>query len=314
MKRFDGARALFVFLAAAFVCSASLSAVSAGDLKPLTPGDIWKLKAVGEPQLSPDGKWIAYTLSTTDFEKNSRNSDIYVVASGGGEPRRMTTSEKRDDSPAWSPDGATLAFISSRGGDAQIYVLPVAGGEARKVTDFPGGVDDMIWTPDGKGFVFAARTYLGCADLDCIEKKDKEKEESKVGALVHERLMYRHWNAYEDGKVQHLWHTSAREARRATSRPALKFDALTYWLASAGRDFDAAPDGGTVYFSGKQDEDQAVSYNEEIWCVPLAGGDAGRSRRIRPPTRIRAFRPTGNGSPGGRRGAPATSRTATSSW
>lgn len=181
MKRFDGPRALLAIAAAVLVFAASLSAVRAADLKPLTPGDIWKLKAVGEPQLSPDGKWIAYTVSTTDFEKNSRNSDIYVVSSDGGEPRRMTTSEKRDDTPAWSPDGATLAFISARSGDAQIYVLPVAGGEARAVTDFPGGVDDFVWTPDGTGFVFAARTYLDCADLDCIEKKDKEKEESKVG-------------------------------------------------------------------------------------------------------------------------------------
>ena len=180
------------------------------------------MKAVGEPQLSPDGKWIAYTLTTTDFDKNSRNSDIWLVASEGGEPRRMTTSEKRDDTPAWSPDGATLAFISARGGDPQIYILPVAGGEARKVTDFPGGVDDMIWTPDGKGFVFAARTYLDCADLDCIRKKDKEKEESKLGAVVHEHLMYRHWNAYEDGKVQHLYYTPVEGGAPRDLTPALE--------------------------------------------------------------------------------------------
>ena len=88
------------------------------------------------------------------------------------------------------------------------------------MTDFPGGVDDMIWTPDGKGFVFAARTWLGCPDLDCITKKDKEKEESKLGAVVHEHLMYRHWNAYEDGKVQHLYHI-ARRGRRAARPHAL---------------------------------------------------------------------------------------------
>jgi dipeptidyl aminopeptidase/acylaminoacyl peptidase len=251
----------------------SLSAVRAADKKPFTPDDIWRLKAVGEPRLSPDGKWIAYSLTTTDFDANTRNADIWLVASGGGEPRRMTTSEKRDDTPVWSPDGGTLAFISSRGGDPQIYILPLAGGEARAVTDFPGGVDDMIWTPDGKGFVFAARTYLDCKDLDCIKAKDKEKEESKVGALVHEHLMYRHWNAYEDGKAQHVWYIPAAGGTPRDLTPSLKFDALTYWLASAGRDFDISPDGRTLYFSGKQDPDQAVSYNEEIWCVPLAGGE-----------------------------------------
>ena len=117
MKRFNPARVLLIIVAAVLFCAASPSAARAADKKPLTPGDIWRLKAVGEPQLSSDGKWIAYTLSATDFDKNSRNSDIWLVAAEGGEPRRMTTSEKRDDTPSWSPDGTALAFISARGDD-----------------------------------------------------------------------------------------------------------------------------------------------------------------------------------------------------
>jgi dipeptidyl aminopeptidase/acylaminoacyl peptidase len=289
---------------AAIVCVgilAAFSASGAAERKPLTPGDIWKLKAVGEPQLSPDGRWIAYALTVTDFEKNSRNADIWLVPSGGGEPRRLTTSEKRDDTPAWSPDGGTLAFISSRDGDPQIYALSLAGGEARRVTDFPGGVEDMIWTPDGKGFVFAARTYLDCRDLDCVAKKDKEKEESKVGAKVHEHLLYRHWDAYEDGKVQHLFYTAVEGGEPRDLTSDLKFDALTFWLASVGRDFEVSPDGTMLYFSGKQAEAQAVSYNEEVWCMPLAGDEVKRITtnpaadthpRVSPDGRYLAYRAT----------------------
>jgi dipeptidyl aminopeptidase/acylaminoacyl peptidase len=289
---------------AAIVCVgilAAFSASGAAERKPLTPGDIWKLKAVGEPQLSPDGRWIAYALTVTDFEKNSRNADIWLVPSGGGEPRRLTTSEKRDDTPAWSPDGGTLAFISSRDGEPQIYALSLAGGEARRVTDFPGGVEDMIWTPDGKGFVFAARTYLDCRDLDCVAKKDKEKEESKVGAKVHEHLLYRHWDAYEDGKVQHLFYTAVEGGEPRDLTSDLKFDALTFWLASVGRDFEVSPDGTMLYFSGKQAEAQAVSYNEEVWCVPLAGDEVKRITtnpaadthpRVSPDGRYLAYRAT----------------------
>ncbi|HVO76778.1 MAG TPA: S9 family peptidase [Candidatus Bathyarchaeia archaeon] len=276
MKRSLPADVFAVVALAALCVVAVCSSTGAIDKKPLTPGEIWRLKAVGEPQLSPDGKWIAYTVTTTDLDKNSRNADVWLVSSDGGEPRRLTTSEKRDDTPVWSPDGASLAFISARDGDPQIFILPVGGGEARRVTDFPGGVDNMIWTPNGKGFVFAARTYLDCADLDCIKKKDKEKEESKLGALVHDHLMYRHWNEYEDGKVQHLFYIPVDGGAPRNLTKELKYDALTFFLASAGRDFEISPDGGMLYFSGKQDSNQAVSYNEDVWCVPLAGGAVKR--------------------------------------
>ena len=208
----------------------------ASEKKPWTADDLWKLKRLGDPQLSPDGKWIAYVVSVTDFEKNKSNSDIWLIPAGGGTPRRMTTSEKGDYQPRWSPCGKMIAFLSSRDGDPQIYLLPLHGGEARKSTDFPGGVGDMIWTHDGKGFIFTGRVYPDCPDLDCVTKRDEEKEEEKVTAIVHRRLLYRHWDAYEDGKAQHLFHVAREGGEPRDLTPGLEFDALTYWLASGGRD------------------------------------------------------------------------------
>jgi dipeptidyl aminopeptidase/acylaminoacyl peptidase len=251
----------------------TVGALQASERKPWSPDDLWKLKRVGDPEISPDGKWIAYVVTATDFEENRRNSDIWIVLCDGGTPRRMTTSEKRDSHPRWSPDGKVIAFLSSRDEGMQIYLLPVSGGEARKLTDFPGGVGDMMWMPDGSGFVFTGRVYPDCPDLDCVKERDEEKEKDKVSALVHEHLLYRHWDTYEDGKVEHLFYISTDGSGRRDLTPELKFDALTYWLASAGRDFDVSPDGAFLYFSGKQDDDQAVSYNEEIWRVSLEGGE-----------------------------------------
>jgi dipeptidyl aminopeptidase/acylaminoacyl peptidase len=259
--------AAIVLVAACFA-----SGVFAAEKKPWTPDDIWKLKGVGDCRLSPDGKWVAYVVTVTDFDENSRNSDIWIVPADGGTPRRMTTGEKGDNSPRWSPDGNTIALLSSRDGAPQIYILPVSGGEARKVTDVHGGVEEFIWTPDGTGFIFSARTYLDCPDFDCVKERDEEKEKDKVSAMVHEHLMYRHWDTYEDGKVQHMFHVPLEGGEPRDLTPELEYDALTYWLASAGTDFDLGPDGKTLYFSGKQDPDQAVSYNEEIWRVSLAGG------------------------------------------
>jgi len=244
--------------------------------KPWTPEDLWKLKGVSDPQLSPGGKWIAYVVSVTDFEENSRNSDVWVVPAGGGEPRRMTTSEKSDNTPRWSPDGSRIAFLSTREDGRQIHVMPFGGGEAVKLTDFPDGVGDLMWTHDGKGIVFTGRIYADCPDLDCVREWDEEKEKCKVSGIVHESLMYRHWNTYGDGKAQHFFYVSSEGGEPRDLTPGLEHDALTYWLASAGRDFDLSPDGRTLYFSGKQDPDQAVSYNEDIWMVPLEGGEVTR--------------------------------------
>ncbi|HUV36745.1 MAG TPA: S9 family peptidase [Patescibacteria group bacterium] len=271
MIRYTYGRATAVAVACLVILAAS-AAVAVAGYKAFTPGDLHKLKRLSDVQLSSDGEWIAYVVSIIEFEEDASNSDIWIVSSDGGEPRRMTTSEKGDGHPRWSPDGAAIAFLSGREGSSQIFILPVDGGEALKVTDFPGGVGDFAWMPDGSGFIFTGRVYLDCPDLECITKRDEEKEKEKVSAKVHTRLMYRHWNSYDDGKVQHLFHIPADGGEPRDLTPELEFDALTYWLASAGRDFDLTSDGAMLYFSGKQDEDQAVSYNEEIYRVPVAGG------------------------------------------
>ncbi|MBN1164921.1 MAG: S9 family peptidase [Candidatus Krumholzibacteriota bacterium] len=301
MKKHSFPRGLPFFLAVFILVAVAAAPVAAEQTKkPWTPDDIWKLKPVSDHQLSPDGEWIAYVVAVTDFEENKRNSDIWLMPSRGGKGRRMTTSPQGDNHPRWSPDGKSIAFLSGRSGSNQIYILPVEGGEARKVTDFPGGVGDLLWTPDGGGFIFTARTYLDCPDLDCIREKDKKKEDCKVSALVHKHLLYRHWDTYEDGKVQHLYYIDAGGGDPEDLTPSLQYDALTYWLASAGRDFDISPDGGTIYFSGKQDEDQAVSYNEEIWRVTGGGGvervtsnpAADSHPRVSPCGRYLAYRAT----------------------
>jgi len=268
-----------------FVLSTVLSlitfpvSVSAEGKSPYTPEDLHRLHRVSDPAVSPDGKWVAFVVKEQDFDENKSSSDIWMVPAEGGAPRQMTTSPKSDNTPRWSPDGKMIAFLSGRDedGDVQIWLLPADGGEARRVTDFPGGVDDVAWTPDGKSLLFPARVYPDCENLACTEERDEAKEEDKVSAMVHEHLLYRHWMAYEDGKTQHLFvvsvnppgTTGAGEPRDLT--PGLRYDALIYWLASAGREYDFSPDGTYIYFAGNQDDDQAVSYNMEIYRASLGG-------------------------------------------
>src|SRR5260370_12845225 len=195
-------------LGCAFLASAQEAAKHA-----ITFDDLIKLHRVAEPQISPDGKWVAYTVSTPDMEANRGVSNIWVVPTAVGAGMQLTQSG-HDSSPVWSPDGKTLAFLSSRSGDSQVYLLSMDGGEAHALTKLAGGADNVKWSPDGKTIAFTSSVYPDCVsrsaaalnnDNDCNSKRDAEKEKSKVKAHVAEQLLYRHWTHWNEGKRSHLF-------------------------------------------------------------------------------------------------------------
>src|SRR6266566_3282793 len=124
-----------------------------GHVLHLTFEDFLALKVVSDPQLSPDGKWVAYTVATPSLQDNRNVSRVWVVEVTTGKSRQMTGGPGSDRQPRWSPDGKTLAFISTREAGAQVWLLPVAGGDARKVSSLPDGASDPVWLPDGSGLL-----------------------------------------------------------------------------------------------------------------------------------------------------------------
>src|SRR5207253_4324397 len=123
---------------AAIVMFAATAALA--QQKPMTFEDLQAIRRVGAPQVSPDGKWIAYDASTIDLPGNVRKSAIYLVPASGGASRQLTDGTKRDEGPAWSPDGKSIAYVSNRESAAsQIYLYDVAAGTSRKVGDLSGG-------------------------------------------------------------------------------------------------------------------------------------------------------------------------------
>ena len=130
----------------------------------MKPEDVYALRSVGDPRLSPDGRRVAYVVSRTDEEGNAYRTAIWVAAlDGSEEPRQFTSGERNDGSPRWSPDGRWLAFVSNREGDdekkakGQLYVLPADGGEPRKLTDGKESVESLTWSPDSSRIAFARR-------------------------------------------------------------------------------------------------------------------------------------------------------------
>ncbi len=246
--------------------------------KPYTPSDVVKVKSVSSPALSPDGRKVAYVVSSLNYETDKSASDIYIQSLEGdaAEPRRVTFNGEHNSTPRWSPDGKSLAFLSDRVKDnhRQIYLLPLdRPGEAKAVSDFPGGVGDFVYSPHGDCFILAGRVYPDAVDLDTVAVRDSVKKQSKMKAKVHDKLMYRHWDTYWDGKAIHLFRLDTDGSRITDLTPSLEFDALNYWMGSAGRQFSLSADGEWVYFACNQDSDQAVSYNSEVYRVPAAGGE-----------------------------------------
>src|SRR6058998_1080169 len=125
--------------------------------RPIRIDDLAKIKTVGDPQVSPDGKWVAYTAGTVDAEKDKRDTDIWMVSWDGAEQIRLTsTTDSSESSPRWSPDNKYLAFLTTRGDEsqkklgAQVWLLNRSGGEAQELTNIKGGVSDFDWSPDSK--------------------------------------------------------------------------------------------------------------------------------------------------------------------
>lgn len=239
---------------------------------PITFEDMMKLHRVAEPAVSADGKWVAYAVATPDMDANRNASNIWIVGTAGGEAMQVTQSG-HDSSPAWSPDGKTLAFLSSRSGNSEIYLLSMEGGEAKKLTTLSTGADLFQWSPDGKTIAFTSEVYLDCKDDACNQKRDEEKEKSKVKARIYDHLLYRHWDHWSEGKRSHLFLMPADGGTPPHDlAPTADYD-IPPGERGEVSDFAFSPDGKEICYTAVPDKMEAISTNGELFLVPVAGGE-----------------------------------------
>ena len=242
---------------------------------PVTFDDLIHMHRVADPKISPDGQWIAYAVSTPDMDANRNAGNIWAVRSSGGEALQLTTSG-HDSSPVWSPDGKTLAFLSSRNGNSQVYFLPMDGGEAREVTHLSTGADIVKYSPDGKTIAFTSSVYPDCKDDACNRARDAEKEKSKVKAHVYEQLLYRHWTHWFEGKRAHLFVMSVDgSAAPRDLTPGANYD-VPPDERGGPEDINYSPDGQEICFTAVTDKVEALSTNGDLFLVAISGGEPKR--------------------------------------
>ena len=260
--------------------------------RPFTFEDMMKLKRVGAPVPSPDGKWVVFDCVDVDLEANTRISHLWIVPANGGESRRLNPTPNHEERPRFSPDGKRLIWTSKATDPTQIWMCDFdsnAGaltGKPHQVTEISTGADGGIWSPDGKNIVFVSAVYPDCKDDACNKQRDEELKKSKVKAKIFSRLFYRHWSAFTEFKRSHLFVQSveapvsgagngtAAGTAATTARDLTPGDHDVPPFSLGGQDMYAiSPDSQEVAYTSNIDEVEATSTNNEIFVVPISGGN-----------------------------------------
>jgi dipeptidyl aminopeptidase/acylaminoacyl peptidase len=256
-------------LAAGVVASTALLAQSG---RPMTIEDLLGAVRVADPQLSPDGRTVAYLRTTTDVKSGARNADIWTVNADGGSAKPLVGGDKSENTPRWSPDGRRLAFISNRDGASQVYVANADGGDVKRITDLAMGVQaPLVFSPDATRVAFVSDVYPACTDAACNKRMKEEADANPVKVRRLTRLLYRHWDEWRENVRHHVF-VAELDSKLAVDVTPGDFD------APPGQQEDDAiafsPDGREIAFVSNRDgiDREAWSTNNDIWIAPVAGG------------------------------------------
>jgi dipeptidyl aminopeptidase/acylaminoacyl peptidase len=255
------------------ICSVALwsFALSAWAAHPFQVEDLQRLSRVRSPHISPDEKWVAFTVTRSDVEKNRSVTNIWRIPAAGGDAQQMTFAEVgTNGDERWSPDGNYLYFISNRvDNKPQIFRLPANGGEAKQLTKFPIGVDAYVLSPDGKTIAITASVFPSCTDMACNEKMAKARTDNPVKARVITEIPFRRWDTWVDGMRNHIFLFPAEGGAAKDVTPG-DIDS-PIWTEEGTEEVAFSPDSSEICFS-RYVENEALTGNSDLFVMPASGG------------------------------------------
>jgi dipeptidyl aminopeptidase/acylaminoacyl peptidase len=235
---------------------------------PFNIHDLVAMDRISEPRVSPDGKWIVFVLRTTDLEANKGRTDLWLVGVDGSGLRRLTSHPDADNNPRWAPDGRTVYFLSARSGASQVWIIPSDGGEAQQITRQPLDVSSLVVSRDGTHLAFSMEVFPD-ATVDETRKRLDEKEKSKASGRIYDRLFFRHWDSWKDGRRAHVFVMQASGGAAVDVMKAMDADAPTKPFGGP-EEIAFTPDGRSIVFTARDEgRAEAWSTNMDLWVVPI---------------------------------------------
>jgi len=261
--------------------------------RPMTFEDMMKMKRLGETAVSPDGKWLAYSVTTVDLEQNTKTPELWIQAiappAGSGPnsessvPMKIAVAQAHDGGVQFAPDGKRILFLSNRGGSEQIWIADFdaatgATANAKKLTSISTEAGDAIWSPDGKAILFTSAVYPDCPAITatdgvtgdkCNADRDAAQAASKVKAQIFTHLLYRHWDHFTGDKRTHLFLAAVGTGAVRDLTPNDAHDVPPFSLEGGGCGCAFAPDGKELAFTENLDPEPAISTSPSIFTLDL---------------------------------------------
>jgi len=261
--------------------------------RPMTFEDMMQMKRLGDTAVSPDGKWLAYAVTTVDLNQNTKTMELWLQAIAGGAPFKLGVGQPGDSGVQFSPDGHAVLFISGRESGRQIWIADFdaatgATSNARKLTAIATDADNAKWSPDSHSVVFTSGVYPDCPPITaadfatgntCNADRDKAAADSKVKAQIFTQLLYRHWNHYTGDKRSHLFLVDVASGAMRDLNPGDVHDVPPFSLSGGGCGCDFSPDAKELAFTEDPDPVPAISTSVQIYTLDLTD-PSSKARKI----------------------------------